>query len=99
MNSDCIVVGASFAGLADFLHGRCDDPAGWFAASYPRFRAKRLLRFLFDAFQSDILLRTRALRAAAGMVYFHHKGVFDPGVPAAAPNAATSAVERMSDAP
>src|SRR5712671_5363940 len=50
---------------------------------YPRFRAKRLLRFLFDRFQSDALfnlfLRTRLIRTAAGIVYFHHKGVFDPG--------------------
>jgi hypothetical protein len=43
---------------------------------------KRLLRALYDRFQSDtafnLLLATRAMRAAAGMVYFHHKGVFEP---------------------
>lgn len=65
--------------VADFLHGRCGDPSGWLVDSYPRFRAKRLLRLLFDPFQSDalfnLLLRTRPLRMAASLVYFHHKGV------------------------
>jgi flavin-dependent dehydrogenase len=68
--------------IADFLAGRCDDPATWFAASYPRFRAKRALRFAFDHLQSDLLfdlmLTTPLVRRAAGLVYFHHKGVFDP---------------------
>jgi hypothetical protein len=48
-------------------------------------RAKRLLRFLFDHFQSDtafdLLLGTRAMRTAASLVYFHHRGVFDPSAP------------------
>ena len=52
-----------------------------FVRSYPRFRAKRLLRFLFDHFQSDLafnlLLGTRPMRAAASIVYFHRKGAFD----------------------
>jgi hypothetical protein len=43
---------------------------------------KRLLRFLFDHFQSDLafnwLLATWPMRSAASIVYFHHKGVFDP---------------------
>jgi len=69
--------------IADYLSGKCEDPSGWFVRSYPRFRAKRLLRFLFDRFQSDALfnlfLRTKLIRTAAGIVYFHHKGVFDPG--------------------
>ena len=69
--------------IADYLSGKCEDPSGWFVRGYPRFRAKRLLRFLFDRFQSDALfnlfLRTRLIRTAAGIVYFHHKGVFDPG--------------------
>jgi flavin-dependent dehydrogenase len=67
--------------IADFLGGKCEDPCGWFVDSYPRFRAKRFLRFVFDHFQSDflfnLLLGTRAMRSAAGIVYFHHKGVFD----------------------
>lgn len=68
--------------IADYLAGKCEDPADWFVGAYPRFRSKRLLRFLFDRFQSDLLfnllLGTRPMRQAAGMVYFHHKGVFDP---------------------
>lgn len=68
--------------VADFLHGRAEDPSGWFVRSYPKFRTKRLLRFLFDHFQSDLafnlLLGTRLMRSAASVVYFHHKGVFDP---------------------
>lgn len=68
--------------VADFLHGRAEDPSGWFVRSYPRFRTKRLLRFLFDHFQSDLafdwLLATWPMRFAARVVYFHHKGVFDP---------------------
>jgi digeranylgeranylglycerophospholipid reductase len=80
--------------IADFLDGKSEDPNGWFVQSYPRFRTKRRLRFLFDHFQSDLafnlLLGTRPMRAAAGAVYFHHKGVFVPepvdrasGLPAA----------------
>ena len=76
--------------IADFLDGKGADPSTGFVASYPRFRAKRALRFLFDHFQSDaafnLLLGTRPMRTAAGIVYFHHKGVFDP-----AETAATSA--------
>ena len=68
--------------IADYLDGKREDPSGWFVSSYPRFRVKRLLRFLFDHFQSDalfdLLLRTKLIRTAAGIVYFHHKGVFDP---------------------
>ncbi|HEV2271157.1 MAG TPA: NAD(P)/FAD-dependent oxidoreductase [Steroidobacteraceae bacterium] len=68
--------------VADFLRGRAEDPSGWFVRSYPKFRAKRLLRFLFDHFQSDLafncLLATWPIRVAASVVYFHHKGVFDP---------------------
>lgn len=68
--------------IAAFLAGDRADPSTWFVASYPRFRVKRLLRFVFDRFQSDVLfnlmLRTRLVREAAGIVYFHHKGVFDP---------------------
>lgn len=67
--------------IADYLDGRREDPCGWFIDSYPRFRFKRLLRFGFDHFQSDLLfnllLGTRVMRSAAGLVYFHHKGVFD----------------------
>jgi digeranylgeranylglycerophospholipid reductase len=68
--------------IADFLSGRREDPSGWFVRSYPRFRAKRLLRFLFDHCQSDplfdLLLGTKLVRMAAGTVFFHHKGVFEP---------------------
>ena len=67
--------------IADYLGGQREDPGGWFVDSYPAFRTKRLLRFLFDHFQSDtafnLLLGTRAMRMAASVVYFHHKGVFD----------------------
>ena len=66
--------------IADFLNGKCEDPCGWFVDSYPRFRSKRLLRFLFDHFQSDLLfnllLQTRPMRSAASIIYFHRKGVF-----------------------
>ena len=68
--------------IADFLNGKSEDPRGAFVRSYPRFRAKRLLRFLFDHFQSDalfnLLLGTKPMRAAASIVYFHRKGVFNP---------------------
>jgi digeranylgeranylglycerophospholipid reductase len=68
--------------VADFLHGRAEDPSGRFVRSYPKFRMKRLLRVLFDHFQSDLvfnwLLATRPMRAAASVVYFHHRGVFEP---------------------
>jgi flavin-dependent dehydrogenase len=74
---------ASGHAIADYLNGRCDDPSGWFVSSYPRFRVKRLLRFLFDRLQSDamfdLLLQTKLIRTTASIVYFHHKGVFDPG--------------------
>jgi flavin-dependent dehydrogenase len=67
--------------INDYLQGRNEDPSGWFVASYPRFRTKRLLRFLFDRFQSDtvfnLLLGTMPMRLAAGIVYFHQKGVFE----------------------
>jgi flavin-dependent dehydrogenase len=75
--------------VADFLAGRRDDPSKWFVRSYPRFRTKRLLRFVFDHFQSDLifnlLLNTRPMRTAAGIVYFNHKGVFNPKVPITQP--------------
>jgi flavin-dependent dehydrogenase len=68
--------------IVDFLSGRTEDPSGTFVRSYPTFRTKRLLRFLFDHFQSDVLfnllLGTRPMRAAASIVYFHRKGVFNP---------------------
>ncbi len=68
--------------IAQYLQGSGGDPSDWLVRSYPSFRTKRLLRFLFDHFQSDLLfnwlLRTRPMRMAASIVYFHHKGVFDP---------------------
>jgi 2-polyprenyl-6-methoxyphenol hydroxylase-like FAD-dependent oxidoreductase len=73
---------AELHAIADYLCGRREDPSTWFVSSYPRFRVKRLLRFAFDRFQSDVLfnllLHTRLVRTAASIVYFHHKGVFDP---------------------
>jgi flavin-dependent dehydrogenase len=67
--------------IADFLQGRGEDPSAHFVGSYPRFRVKRLLRFMFDHFQSNaafnLLLSTRPMRAAAGLVYFHRKAVFE----------------------
>jgi flavin-dependent dehydrogenase len=67
--------------IADFLNGKNGDPHEAFVRSYPRFRTKRVLRFLFDHFQSDLafnlLLGTTAMRTAASIVYFHHKGAFD----------------------
>ena len=49
--------------VADFLRGKGDDPAEQFVRSYPKFRTKRLLRWLFDRFQTDFafnwLLATR----------------------------------------
>jgi len=67
--------------IADFLSGRGPDPVVVAARTYPRFRSKRLLRFLFDHFQTDwafnVLLATRPVRAAASLVYFHRRGVFD----------------------
>jgi digeranylgeranylglycerophospholipid reductase len=78
--------------IADHLAGRRPDPATWFVRSYPRFRAKRAVRYLFDHFQSDtvfnLFLGTSAMRTAAGIVYFHHKGAFDaPGTRARADSA------------
>jgi flavin-dependent dehydrogenase len=71
--------------IADYLSGRSDDPSGWFVQSYPRYRAKRVLRFLFDHFQNDLLfdllLGTRPMRTAASIIYFHHKAVFDSVAP------------------
>lgn len=68
--------------VADFLHGKAGDPSTTFVRSYPSFRSKKVLRFIFDHFQSDaafnLLLATRGMRAAASLVYFHHKSVFDP---------------------
>ncbi|HSR50274.1 MAG TPA: NAD(P)/FAD-dependent oxidoreductase [Acidobacteriota bacterium] len=84
--------------IVDYLSGKREDPAGWFVSSYPRFRAKRLLRFLFDHFQSDLafnlLLGTKPMRAVASMVYFHRKGLFDPSTA----EAETDALERAADA-
>jgi flavin-dependent dehydrogenase len=65
--------------VARYLGGECADPADWLVNSYPRFRSKRVLRFLFDHFQSDLLtnllLDTPPVRLAAKIVYFNHAGV------------------------
>lgn len=64
--------------VARFVRGEADDPATWFVRGYPRFLAKRLLRWGFDHFQSDWmfnrLLGTAPMRRAAELVYFHRKG-------------------------
>jgi flavin-dependent dehydrogenase len=69
--------------IADFLSGKSGDPSETFVQSYPRFRAKRILRFLFDHCQTDLafnlLLGTKPMRAAASVVYFHRKGMFKEG--------------------
>jgi digeranylgeranylglycerophospholipid reductase len=81
-------VGAGRA-IAGFLQAGKADPSGWFVRSYPNFAAKRLLRFAFDHFQSDrlfdLLLGTRPMRAAASIIYFHRKGVFDSPPSSATP--------------
>src|SRR5258706_3537633 len=41
--------------IAGYLDGRHEDPCGWFVGSYPPFRFKRGLRFLFGHFQNDAL--------------------------------------------
>jgi len=68
--------------IAAFLKGEAEDPARAFVRSYPRFRVKRVVRFLFDHFQSDtafnLALATKPMRLAASIVYFHHRGVFEP---------------------
>src|SRR5690606_30255286 len=64
--------------VAEFLEGKSEDPAHWFAATYPTFRIKRMLRYLFDHFQSDwffnVMLSSRPVRMAASQVYFHQRG-------------------------
>jgi flavin-dependent dehydrogenase len=74
--------------VAEFLEGKCEDPQKWFAATYPKFRTKRLLRFLFDHFQSDVLfnllLNSRPMRMAASQVYFHRRGVTTPAASSSA---------------
>lgn len=69
--------------VADFLQGRREDPCGWFVQGWPRFRTKRLLRLLFDHFQSDaainLLLGTSPMRMAASIIYFHCRGGSGPG--------------------
>jgi digeranylgeranylglycerophospholipid reductase len=54
------------------------DPAHGLVRHYPKFRAKRTLRWLFDRFQADwifnLALDTEPMRQAARMVYFHRRG-------------------------
>ncbi len=68
--------------VAEFLEGKCQDPHQWLPATYPKFRTKRLLRLLFDHFQSDLLfnamLASPLMRMAASQVYFHRRGVMKP---------------------
>jgi flavin-dependent dehydrogenase len=64
--------------IADFLAGSGDDPAAWAARTYPTFRLKRALRFLFDHWQNDwafdALLSSSPVQRLAGQVYFHQRG-------------------------
>ena len=66
---------ASGHAIADFLEGRANDPAQTLARRYPRFRAKRLLRWAFDHFQWDwtfnLLLSAAPMRRFASQLYFH----------------------------
>jgi flavin-dependent dehydrogenase len=61
--------------IADCLEGRSLNPAEQLVGSYPRFRAKRLLRFLYDHLQSDwmfnMMLSTTIMRQIASHLYFH----------------------------
>jgi flavin-dependent dehydrogenase len=61
--------------VMDFLDGRGEDPGAWAARTWPRFRAKRALRFMFDHLQSDWmfnqLLSTAPMRRMASQIYFH----------------------------
>jgi len=86
--------------IADYLNGKREDPSGWFVRSYPRFRTKRFLRLVFDHFQSDVLfnllLGTKLIRMAAGIVFFHHKGVFDPTIQTPPDRAEGQEAERTS---
>ena len=64
--------------VASFLRGQAGDPAAWLPGQFPRFRAKRALRRIFELTQSDWmynkLLATRPMRRVAERVYFHAKG-------------------------
>ena len=75
---------AAGSAVAAFLHGGAvdgsdpADPAQGLVRHYPKFRAKRTLRWLFDRFQADwifnLALDTEPMRQAARMVYFHRRG-------------------------
>lgn len=66
---------AAGSAIAAFLLGRGEDPALWLPDSYPRSPERRKLRFLFDHFQSDMIinmaLRTKTLHKAAEEIFFH----------------------------
>jgi digeranylgeranylglycerophospholipid reductase len=69
--------------VADFLSGRGEDPGAWAARTWPQFRTKRALRFLFDHFQSDWmfnqLLSSGPMRRFASQIYFHQRGTASKG--------------------
>jgi digeranylgeranylglycerophospholipid reductase len=69
--------------IADFLDGRGEDPARWAERSFPRFRTKLAMRFLFDHLQADwmanLLLSTAPARLLASQIYFHQRGVAAAG--------------------
>lgn len=64
--------------VADYLHGKAQDPAGWLVRQYPGYRSKRFLRWGYDRWQSDWLfnqlLSTSLFRRFAEQIYFHRKG-------------------------
>jgi flavin-dependent dehydrogenase len=68
---------AAGVAIADYLHGRGEEPAQWFPATYPRFRLKRFLRWSFDRFQADwifnMMLTSWPMRRAAETIYFHRR--------------------------
>jgi digeranylgeranylglycerophospholipid reductase len=68
-------------GVAAFLKGIDPDPALWLPRTYPSYRIKRVLRWMFDRFQSDwifnLLLDTAPMQRAAELVYFHRRGRVD----------------------
>lgn len=65
--------------IADFLAGCGDEPGLWAARTYPRFRIKRALRFLFDHCQSDwafdLMLSSVPMRRIASQIWFHQRGL------------------------
>ncbi|HKJ17622.1 MAG TPA: NAD(P)/FAD-dependent oxidoreductase [Xanthomonadales bacterium] len=66
---------ASGHAIADCFEGRSINPSEQLLALYPRFRARKTLRVLYDHFHCDwpfnMLLSTRIMRRIASRLYFH----------------------------